>query len=228
MKKEDKCSHILIDAYNRQLSLSTYYSPYMLWKFAKSKDYLVRSDLAKALVYDTESKVSLNILCKLAKDKDALVRVEAIDSLSEFCCERSYYAMKSALTDSDNLVRKYASFGLAWIGKNLCPAAAATLLLECEKRENNEHGLVGIYEGMYILGHEEYLHNLIHLFAMDDYQIQCSVLNTLSEIVNEENKSVIRGFIGKIEKMQYPESVQSSLFNLKESVGIIENKSFSF
>ena len=221
MKKQEKYSQTLMNTYERQLLLSDRYSPYMLWKLAKSKGDIVRSDLARALVYDTESKVSLDILCKLAKDKDALVRAEAIDSLSRFCCERSYRVMKSALMDSDSYVRKYASFGLAWIGKSLSPISTGEILFEREKRENNVHGLVGIYEGLYILGYENYLNKLIDLFAVHDYQIQCSVLNSLSEIVNKENKSIIKSFVETVKKAHYPKAVEYALLNLEN---IVANK----
>ena len=81
MKKYDRYIQNLCDAYVQQFPLSEKYSPYMIWKMAKSQDSTVRGFLAKALVYDTGSVCAVDVLCKLAKDKDSLVRVEAIDIL---------------------------------------------------------------------------------------------------------------------------------------------------
>ena len=215
MKKYDRYMQNLCDAYVQQFPLSEKYSPYMIWKMAKSQDSTVRGYLAKALVYDTGSVCAVDVLCKLAKDKDSLVRVEAIDSLSEFCCEKSYHVFENAVNDPDVLVRKYATFGLAWLGRSLCPQSTEELLLALEKRENNSHVLIGIYEGLYVLGHEEYFGKLIDLFKINDYQVQCSVLNVFSEIINEKNKAEMKAFVDKVEREQYPKSVQFSLDNLE-------------
>jgi len=212
----NKYSTRLIDIYEKGLSLSEIYSPYMMWKLAKCKDDCVRSDLAKTLVYDADSNVALDILCKLAKDKDELVRVEAIDSLSEYCCEKSYKALKNALGDSDYLVRKYALFGISYVGKELCPDETIAILYENEKKEVNLHCKLSIHEGLYMLGEEAYLDRLMSLFWTDDYQIQCSVANALSEIVDENNIMLVRKFLESISLEEHPVSVLSSINNLKK------------
>lgn len=207
----NKYSILLLDTYEKGLALSDNYSPYMMWKLAKHKDDSVRSDLAKALVNDTESSVALDILCKLSKDKEALVRLEAVDSLSEYCCEKSYKTLKNALCDTDYLVKKYALFGVAYVGEKLCPEETIELLLECEKKDTNLHCKVSIYEGLYILGKETYLDKLMNLFWINDYQIQCTVVNALSEIVDEKNVSLIQKFLDTIQLEKYPVSVLSSI-----------------
>ena len=210
-----KYSNILVDIYEKEKSVSSIYSPYMMWKLAKHNDDSVRGYLAKALVYDTESSVALDVLCKLSKDKEPLVRVEAVDSLSEFCCDKSYKVLKNALYDMDYLVRKYALFGISYIGAKINPEEAISLLQECEKKEANLHCKVSILEGLYILGIEEYLDKLMNLFEVDDYQIQCSVANSLAEIVNERNVTIIQRFINGINWNDYSVAVQSSIKRLK-------------
>lgn len=207
-------SHNLIQLYAKNVRLSEKYSIYRLWKFARNKDASIRSDLAKALVFDSESEAALEILCKLAKDTDELVRVEAIDSLSEFIYEKSYVTMKKALLDSDYLVRKYAALGLAWVGKELLCENTKKVLLHYIEKEKNLHGKVGAYEGLYILGCDEYLDKLIELFGCTDYQIQCSVINALYDIVDEGNVLRIQKWLNIIDRTKYPISVNSSIENL--------------
>ena len=208
-------SCLLMNMYGKGIAVSSIYSPYMMWKLAKHKDSFVRSDLAKALVYDTKSSVALDILCKLSKDKDSLVRVEAVDSLSEYFCEKSYKALKNALYDPDDLVRKYALFGIAYTGRKLCPETTIDVLCKHREKEMNLHCKLSIYEGLYILGQEEYLEKLMKLFWTNDYQIQCSVVNDLSEVADKENASRIREFLETLNIEDHPVAVQSSMKKLE-------------
>lgn len=220
----NKYSNILMSIYEKGMALSSIYSPYMMWKLAKHKDVLIRSDLAKALVYDTESEVALDILCKLSRDKESLVRVEAVASLSEYCCVKSYKVLKNALYDSDYLVRKYALFGIAYIGKKLNPEETIELLQEYDKKEVNLHCKVSIYEGLYMLGQQVYLDKLMNLFWNDDYQIQCSVANSLSEVIEQKNVPVIRKFLHTLKIEEYSVAVKSSIENLNNVCLELEGK----
>lgn len=219
-----KYSNILVDIYEKEKSVSSIYSPYMMWKLAKHNDDLVRGYLAKALVYDTESSVALDVLCKLSKDKEPLVRVEAVDSLSEFCCVKSYKVLKNALYDLDYLVRTYALFGIAYIGKKLNPEETIELLQEYDKKEVNLHCKVSIYEGLYMLGQQVYLDKLMNLFWNDDYQIQCSVANALSEVIEQKNVPVIRKFLHTLKIEEYSVAVKSSIENLNNVCLELEGK----
>jgi len=78
----EKLLDIIIDIYNNEEQLSSNLSDELIFQASHSDSVDVRGWLAKALVFDNANKDVVALLCKLSKDDDASVRVEAIDSLS--------------------------------------------------------------------------------------------------------------------------------------------------
>jgi len=93
---------------------------------------------------------------------------------------------------------------------------AKKLLSYAEKKEHSTHVLVGIYEGLYILGNDIALDKLIYLFREDNYHTQCAVLNALGEIVNPDNLHKIVAFISRLDATKYPVSVSGTLLRLQK------------
>lgn len=190
---------ILVNSYEKQEPLSVNLTENILLSLSENSSAEVRSWFAKSLVYHDSHEFAVRELCKLARDKNALVRVEAVDSLSFYVTQESFETMCMSLNDEDELVRAYAAFGLAVIGRVVSKEQAIFLLDIHSKREESCRTLVGIYEGLYILGKDENLRSLIDLFHSKDYHVQCAVLHALDEIVAPDNLSELKHFVDSID-----------------------------
>lgn len=180
-------------------------------KLPENKDADVRIEAARVLANNTFNSVTVGALCRLAKDDDPLVRIEAVDSLCAFSCPSSFEIMQSALLDPECLVRAYAAYGVAVIGKNIRPDYAKEILLLAEAKETEPRTLVGIYEGLYILGQESALDKLMELFYLDDYRLQCAALNALDEVMNNQNRNAIHEFLSSINSSIHSVAVLDTL-----------------
>ena len=150
--------------------------------------------------YTNDHKViddAVKWLSQLAKDSDAHVRVEAVDSLRTFVCRQSFDALCQATVDSDALVRGYAAYGVAIIGKEISFDEAKIILLSMVACENNPRVLVDIYEGLYVLGETTALKDLFSLIHIDDYLVQCAVIHACEEIANDRNRQIILSFLSR-------------------------------
>lgn len=64
----------------------------------------------------------------------------------------------------------------------------------------------------------------MNLFWNDDYQIQCSVANSLSEVIEQKNVPVIREFLHTLKIEEYSVAVKSSIENLNNVCLELEGK----
>lgn len=204
----------LVDCYDRELSPSLIFSSEDMERLVSDSDSEVRAWLAKALVMDSCNVASLKILCRLSSDPDPDVRVEAIDSLGEYICVDSLNVLTKALKDSDSLVRGYAAFGVSNVGRIIDPTGAKLELLTLEQKEEEEFVLVGIYEGLHLLGEKLYLEKLFSLFCSSDYRIQCAVIHSLENVLTEDNAEQIGCFINKNDFTVYPKAVKCAIESL--------------
>lgn len=198
-------------------ALSEIMSDESIENLPENKDADVRIDAARALANNTFNSVTVDTLCRLAKDEDSLVRIEAVDSLCAFSCPVSFEIMQSALLDPECLVRAYAAYGVAVVGKNIRPDYAKEILLLAEAKETEPRTQVGIYEGLYILGQENALDKLMGLFYLDDYRLQCAVLNALDEVMNDQNRNSIHGFLSSIYSSIHSVAVLDTLERVNRS-----------
>lgn len=173
----------------------------------------VRLWTAKALINENNAQ-TVSWLCILSVDKNTEVRLEAVDSLSTFVCEQSYSALVSALRDSDELVRAFAAYGVALVGIHVAHESAKKILLEIEKCELSDRVKVGIYEGLYILGHKKSIEKLFRLCESTDYHVCCSAFRALSEIVNKSNREDIQLFVRSIDTSGMPNAVKDAIMQL--------------
>ena len=194
------CEYILeqlYKCYDLGQSPSNYFDYGQINNLASSRNEDIRSSLAKALVNHKVIDDAVKWLSQLAKDSDALVRVEAVDSLRTFVCRQSFDALCQATVDSDALVRGYAAYGVAIIGKEISFDEAKIILLSMVACENNPRVLVDIYEGLYVLGETTALKDLFSLIHIDDYLVQCAVIHACEEIANDRNKQIILSFLSR-------------------------------
>lgn len=221
---EDRLEEQLLGYHDARVPLSTVLSPNDLVRLETHPSEFVRVALAKALVYDAEGPLTVELLCRLARDPDALVRAEAMDSLSECPCDHSYTTLRQALDDPDELVRKYAAFGVGYLGRSIAPADAEALLRRAAAADPSEHAQVGIWEGLYLLGAPERLEPLLALFRSEDYQIQCSVLHALEDCLNWQNLPRILDFLNSLELSQYGRAVASTAERLLQQCNTMESQ----
>lgn len=199
--------------------LTTVFSKDQLQAITTSESDELRIWAAKALVYENDTDLALSMLSALAIDPDELVRTEAVDSLSAFSSEKSYCAVQAALSDSSALVRAYAAFGTAIIGKTVSPANALESLIDRKAKETSVYVLVSIYEGMYILGEKSCLAQLLELFQENDPYTQRAVLVALGDILDSFNRKTIQAFISSINIKEYPVLVAEEYQKLQDRDG---------
>ena len=202
------------ECYDRQEALSNHFEAIDLWDFAASEDDEVRVWLAKAMAFEQSSLQTVGLLSMLSLDADAIVRVEAVDSISNFPCPQSYAIVKNALDDEDELVRAYAVYGTASLGNKLNPNDARKILQSLLLTETSPRVKVDIFEGLYILGDQSALSHLIECYNCDDYHIKCAVLNALENQLNKGNVNQIFGFAQRCITEKDPRSVKATASKL--------------
>lgn len=191
----DQILDILMKSYNEAKPLSESLNDEMINSLSDSDSAETRAWLARALAHQNSDAQTVALLCKLSQDIAASVRVEAVDSLSGFATQECFDILCQASVDEDELVRAYAAFGIAYVGKKIYPDRALQTLLDMAQKEKSERVFVDIYEGLYILGRNEMLEELFKLYNSSDYRVQCATLNVLDELVYPENVSTIYKFV---------------------------------
>lgn len=205
---------ILMKSYDEATPLSESLNVEMINSLSNSDSSEIRAWLARALVYHNSDSQAVALLCKLSQDIASSVRVEAIDSLSGFTTQESFDTLCQASEDEDELVRAYAAFGIAYIGRKLHPDRALQTLLDMSQNEKSERVFVDIYEGLYILGKNEMLEKLMSLYNSSDYRVQCATLNVLEELVYPQNVRTIYNFVSTLDASTCVPAVASAIRRL--------------
>lgn len=214
MRDEERILKVLMKSYDEAKPLSESLDVEMINSLSDSDSTEVRAWLARALAYQNSDTQAVALLCKLSQDIESSVRVEAVDSISEFATIESFDMLCRAAVDEDELVRAYAAFGIAYVGKRINPEKALQTLLDMAKKEKSERVFVDIYEGLYILGKNKMLNELIKLFNSSDYRIQCATLNVLDELVYPQNVSTIYSFVSILDSSAYVPAVACAIKKL--------------
>ena len=157
-----------------------------------SDEAYYRAMVAKLLV-NSETKKSEEILLRLVRDKDSLVRTEACDSLCFSRSDSTYDILKKvARKDKNGMVRGYAIMSLYDIATQINREAELNELLQkrllCEKVVFTR---ISIFTQLYKLGNDKYLEELIALIKTSRYQNRCAVVNSLDEIIDDSNRQKI-------------------------------------
>ena len=206
----------LVRLYDKKESLLKAIGRNKALELSIAEDALLRSWVAKGLIWDTEDPFAAQLLCQLAGDDDMLVRVEALDSLSAFRNHNCMSTFRRALGDPEELVRMYAATGLAEVCKGQMERAseARMLLQSALSLEGNSHARIGILEGLYGLGQRGLLAEFFHQFDDPDYHIRCAVLNTLDSILDSENREQIVAFLHSLDLSGEVAAVSSTVARL--------------
>lgn len=163
---------------------------------SKDADACIRIGCAKLLVnFDTPQ--AKHLLLNLANDKNALIRTEAYDSLSVFPSKKVQKSLKRAiLCEKNELARSYAI--LSWadvtqtLGVHKKQEKFLKKLKKLSKIKRSEHCMLSLLYAKYLFGHKKAITKILVFLNSSDYQIRCSVINLLWEIVPSDSDFLIK------------------------------------
>lgn len=184
----------------------------ILIRLSHHNDSEIRAYAAELLVLASGAEAE-STLTSLTDDNDEAVRVNACDSLSAFPTVNTYKKLyESAVNDSSPLVRKFALLSLADIMNNINADKGILRDLFLKSSQNSDAAISSAgYRGLYMLGHKEYLNNLIELTKAENYQDRCSVVNILGDIIPDENEHLIISVLKNLRAKEQSEAVNSAV-----------------
>ena len=192
----------------------------ILIRLSHHNDSEIRAYAAELLVLASGAEAE-STLTSLTYDNDEAVRVNACDSLSAFPTVNTYKKLyESAVNDSSPLVRKFALLSLADIMNNINADKGILRDLFLKSSQNSDAAISSAgYRGLYMLGHKEYLNNLIELTKAENYQDRCSVVNILGDIISNENKHFIISVLKNLRAKEQSEAVNSAVNKIIDAHG---------
>lgn len=183
-------------------------APKLLTRLLKDKEPIVRSEAVKSLMKIGDKKYFSKVL-PLLNDKDEVVRVDAVECVASLGGEKALKYLTKQLDDRSELVRRYVGGWIGEIGDKIFVAYLERKL----KDERSNLAKVGLLEGLYLLGQEERLSELIHLLKSRRYMVRCALAHTLASLVNKKNKEAIRESLINALKAETTVAAKSSMKN---------------
>lgn len=160
--------------------------------FANSKDYSIRKELA-VILSDYRNQYAERTLIKLTNDRNYIVQVEALDSLSLFCSKDACDALLSCFKSRHPMVRGYAYLGFAWICYDMRDKNAINCLNTI--RERNSWANVNLRIAKILSGDSEIINIIKKAYPKYGYLNRIRTLNGFNEIIDcitdEERKRII-------------------------------------
>jgi HEAT repeat protein len=136
----------------------------------------VRHDAAECVGFLSKGgKQPHKRLRALLRDKSALVRAQAAESLALIGDRGALLGIALLLADSDPMVRSYAAGTIADLGGS----AYLKKIHSALTREKNDLARAGMLEALVLLGERFFLRDLLGLLKSSDYHVRCSVANAL-------------------------------------------------
>jgi len=179
----------------------------------------IRSRVAVILASFTEKRGE-DILLRLAKDKDSLVRVEACDSLSNSKSFSTFEFLKRIIKEDRNgMVRGYAISSLNELSIKLYKnPETVRFLLEVLNSEAVEFSKINIYKALYNMGEKQYLQYLLKGLNTSVYQNRCATVNLLEEIIDDENEKEIKEALEERIKVEKTKAVSSTIIKVLKQI----------
>ena len=178
---------------------------------ANDRNTEVRMALAEQLVLFDCDEVE-DILCSMLDDKNRMVRLEAVDSLSVGRHEESIEKVAAMLVKEGSMIRMYAALTLFDLitnayGMNAKAFEKYRQIVKSEfENEKNPRVLLVYYQNEYYMQPEKglYLFKDIYTYILDNerYDLAWTILHILSEIKNRDNSKEIQQILEyKAEKL---------------------------
>ena len=150
-------------------------------------------------------------LIKLCDDEDELVRINACDSLAMFPSIDTYSRLiKSANDDDSMLVKEYAILSITDIINSIeinDDEFKNLLILYSNSKKTCIRAACN--KGLYVLGDDKRLNELIRLLKSNNYQDRCTVLNILKDIISEKNKNYILSAVKQLQQTEDSDAVNT-------------------
>lgn len=112
------------------------------------------------------------------RDREWLVRVETIESLTRIGDKSALPLLIKMLQDEHNIVRSYAAHGIG----DLCGKRYKSELRQALKDEADERAKVGMAYGLFALGDTSALSLLIDFLGSSSYVIRCAAANSMVDL----------------------------------------------
>lgn len=181
----------------------------------------VRAMVAEILILSNTQKAE-RILIKLLSDKDELVRANAADSLCNSNSLKVFDNLKKMISrDKSSLVRGYAILSLADVATNINydMEELTNYMIGLLSKERVAWVKVNYYQALYKLGNKVYLGMLFKEINSRSYRNRCAVVNSLGELLSDENAMMIKSVINERLKVEKTVAVRSSMEKLFQSLG---------
>lgn len=178
----------------------------LLVQLLGDKESLVRSRALEAL---TERGISdgFKAALPLLKDKNDVVRVNAIECIGALGEGRAVKHLIGMLDDRSSLVRSYAAHFIGDYGNRSCIGILENKLAS----DKSIYVRVGVLFGLYSLGREEKLTEILRLFKSRQYRVRCSVANNLVGIVDKNNREIILEVLRNASSVEETVAARSSI-----------------
>ena len=156
-------------------------------------------------------------MLNLALDKEALVRCEAYDSLSEFIFKDvEEFLKKSIIREKDELACSYAIMSWSEVIVNMYSEFSDYILFidnvkEIDMVKNNENCMLNCAYARYLFNGESELNEILKFIKSEDYHIRCATINTLYDVIDDNNKKEILRVLKKVLETEKVVAVKESL-----------------
>ena len=192
----------------------------ILNKLSYDKEVFIR-DLVAVILVESSDEKGEEILLRLTNDKEWLVRADACDSLCISESVTTYNLLKKiAKKDTSGYVRGYAILSLGDIADKINKEDELLEYLEDRmKHEKVQFTKIDIYAVLYNLGRKEYFDNLVSMLNSKKYLNRGSVVNSLNDIANEDNKDMIINLLLEHKKK---ETAMSVIYTINDVIKEIE------
>ena len=216
-EKEKILRQIEEKSYEEELDENDYS---ILNKLSYDKEVFIR-DLVAVILVESSDEKGEEILLRLTNDKEWLVRADACDSLCISESVTTYNLLKKiAKKDTSGYVRGYAILSLGDIADKINKEDELLEYLEDRlKHEKVQFTKINIYAVLYNLGRKEYFDNLVSMLNSKKYQNRNSVVNSLNDIANEDNKDMI---IKVLLEHKKKETAMSVVYTINDVIKEIE------
>lgn len=182
-------------------------------EIGKSDDMCIKCDAADLLI-NYKTKQAVEILKTLSDDNDATVRASAYDNMWVFEKQDFDEILRKAVScESDGIARSYAIFSLydLYLQNNCYTAELIDFMHNLYKTEKDRRCKLQYLRNFYISGETDKLGEIIGYLEDKDYRMRITVVNTISEILNKENKEVLLSVVKKRLKPEKSRAVKASL-----------------
>lgn len=185
-------------------------------EIAHSDDMCLKCDAADLLI-DHTTKQAIEILKTLSNDNDATVRASAYDNMWVFEKQDFDVILRNAVAhEKDGTARSYAICSLYDLySENICDTAELIdFMHDLYKTEKDRRCKLQYLRNFYLSEETDKLSEIIAYLEDKDYRMRITVVNTISEMLNKENKEVLLSVAKKRLKSEKSAAVKASLEKL--------------